>query len=73
MTTLVKVLKMVGIENIGPEDSFSQKKNIEHVGALKPEKHPSARLSRNSPHIGTSKPGRYSSELLSRNDLLTRK
>ena len=41
-----------------------------HIGAFKPERHPSARLSRNSPHIGTFKPGRHSSAPLSRNKLL---
>ena len=49
------------------------KKYEEHVGAFKPGRHPSARLSRNLPHIGTFKPGRHSLALLSRNKTLKRK
>ena len=44
--------------------------NKEHVGAFKPERHPSARFSRNLPHIGTFKPGRHSSARLSRDTLV---
>ena len=47
--------------------------NKEHVGAFKPDRHPSARLSRNSPHIGTFEPGSHSSARLSRNESLKRK
>ena len=46
------------------------RKNEKHVGVFKPQRHPSARLSRKLPHIGTFKPGRQSSALLSRNKSL---
>ena len=73
MTTLVKVLKMVEIENIGQGNNFSQKmKNMStFLGRKDTLRH--ARLSRNSSHTGTFKPRRHSSEFLSRNKLLKRK
>ena len=68
MTTLVKVLKMVEIENIGQGGNFSQK--IKNTSALLSRKGTFRHFQTGTRHIGTFTPGRHSSALLSPNKSL---